>query len=110
MKASEIFLEDGTADIKSQLITLLTTMHASNIARVGIKALKKSLEPMYFVTDKWIEDAVKDLPIVKSVNDNEVELDVEHDTSDQTPAAEEPDKSEEKVKNMAKKALKKRKG
>lgn len=110
MKASEIFLkEDSTADIKSQLITLLTTMHASNIARVSVKALKKSLEPMYFVTDKWIKHAVKDLPIVKSVNHDEVELDVEHDTSDKTPAEEQPDKSEKKVKDMAKKALKKRK-
>ena len=113
MRAHEFLREDDhEQDIKNQLLTLLTTMHASQIPSVSLKQVQQSLEDAGFlVTNKWILDQVKKLPIVKSSNDDEILLDVETDTSDKDESIDTEDATKDvsTVKKMAKKALNKRK-
>ena len=113
MRAHEFLREeDHEQDMKNQLLTLLTTLHASQVPSISIEQIEQSLEKAgFFVTNKWISDQVKNIPIVKSSNDDEISLDVETDTSDKDTAVDSEDKQKDKstVKKMAKKALKKRK-
>ena len=113
MRAHEFLREeDHEQDMKNQLLTLLTTLHASQVPSISIEQIEQSLEKSgFFVTNKCISDQVKNIPIVKSSNDDEISLDVETDTSDKDTAVDSEDKQKDKstVKKMAKKALKKRK-
>lgn len=119
MRAHEFLREnDHEQDIKNQLLTILTTLHASQVPTVSVKQLQKSLENAgYFVTNSWISDEVKNIPIVKSSTDDNISMDVESDDSndDDDKSVDKNDDKESKeeankkiVKNMAKKALKKR--
>ena len=110
MRAHEFLREeDHEQDMKNQLLTLLTTLHASQVPSISIEQIQQSLGS--FATNQWISDQVKNIPIVKSSNDDEISLDVETDTSDKDTAVDSEDKQKDKstVKKMAKKALKKRK-
>ena len=113
MRAHDFLREDDDheQDIKNQLLTLLTTLHASQVPQVSIKQLQKSLEDEgLYVTTDWILDQVKSIPIVKNSDDSKISLDVEHDTSDKEEAVDDDEeKNRKSVKNMAKNALKKRK-
>ena len=112
MRAHEFLRENNREqEIKNQLLTLLTTLHASQVPSISIKSIQQSLEDAgFFTTNKWISDQVKNIPIVKSSNDDEISLDVETDTSDKDTAVDsEETKDTTTVKKMAKKALKKRK-
>jgi sorbitol-specific phosphotransferase system component IIBC len=115
MRAHEFLREnDHEQDIKNQLLTILTTLHASQVPTVSVKQIQQSLENAgYFVTNSWISDEAKNITIVKSSTDDEISMDVEKDTSDKDrPISDDEESKKEKnkkiVKNMAKKALKKR--
>lgn len=109
MRAHE-FLREHTSeqDIQNQLATILTSLHANGIGNITIPQLRKSLEDLgYFVNRQWIQDNSRKLGIVKDVDDSSITLDVE--TDEPTPEAPDTDADEQKVAQMAKKALSRRK-
>lgn len=112
MRAQEFLRENN----HEQLLTLLTTLHASRVPAISLTQVQQSLENAgFFVTNKWISDQLANIQkhtgsIIKSFNDDEISLDVEIDTSDKDKAVDsEEAKDTITVKKMAKKALKKRK-
>lgn len=109
MRAHE-FLRESTGEdaIRDELTTLLTTLHASQVPSVSLQQLKKSLQDAgYYVTRKWIQDNAQKLGIVKSVDEETAMLDIE--TDEPEPTAPETKSDEERVSQMAKKALSRRK-
>jgi len=100
--------EDAHEDaIIAQLMTLLTTLHASQVPSISIQQIRKSLEDAgFFVHNKWIRDHVQNIKIVKGVADGKINLDIEDDDEEgggATPPQE--DQGAEKVEKMAKQAL-----
>ena len=111
MRAFDILNENDREDmIRDQVITLLTSAHANNIPDMTLDQLKHSLDASGMaVPNKWLEDTVKSVAVVKSVNKGRIELALDEPSEDQTEA---PSKEHEDqtVKGMASKALKRRAG
>ena len=116
MRATEFIpqyvFEDAHEDpIKSQLMTLLTTLHASNIPSVSMQQIQKSLEDAgYFVPNKWIRDHAQEVKIVRGVEDGIISFDLDDESKSSSGATPpEQDQGAEKVEKMARKALGRRK-
>jgi hypothetical protein len=109
MRAHEFLKEaGGEAEIQNHLATMLTTLHATGIPSVTIAQVRQSLEDAgYFVNRQWIKSHSEKLGIVKSADDKSITLDVE--TSEPEPREIDADTDENKVKQMAKSALGRRK-
>lgn len=109
MRARQLLTEvDHEQEIRDHLITLVTSLHANGVDSIGLDQLRNSLEDAgFFVTKTWLKTALGEIKVVKSVENNTVELDVE---SDQTEPKGKPDQArdEKTVSRMAAKALDRR--
>jgi hypothetical protein len=116
MRASEFIHQklietDREKEIREALLTLLTTMHATNIPSVSVSQLRKSLETAgYYVPLSWILDEVKEIPIVTDVDRGQVNLDIPlSDTEADSASQPSQEQNDSKVEQMARKALARRK-
>lgn len=118
MKIHEILCEQNHEDqARDALITLLTTQHALGIPETSMQQLLQSLEDRNFFMDAdWIQQQISDIPVVDmdASDDDTVVLKLPR-TSSASTSANSTQKSQDqdpdiqnKVKNMAQKALAKR--
>ena len=108
MRYSEIASLPGTpSEAKNAILDLITVYQGHNQNEVPLDAVLKMLHRQNFDVDsRLIIDLIKDEPIINRISGGTIHLNSEKDDLDAV-SKDEVEKSKEKVKKMAKKALKK---
>lgn len=111
MRLREIMVLPGTpSEAKNSILDLMAVYQGRNLKEIPIDVILKTLHRQnYDVDRRLVADLIKDEPNVKRISNNTVYLNTGEDDLE-VSSEDEQQKNKEKVKQMAKKSLKKKIG